>query len=161
MVFSYLWGIFQGVNYRGRVIVAHARLWIKGSKQRNTECAANYVFLSVAKALSWRAIFFASFLSSFSLPRRQWYITSEPMAQGRSLSPLISIPTHSDLPHVLFMAIKLWNVHKSDCWITPFFTRDSGMKTLTESRLISSVFLNVYLDFISVLDKQTGSGSWL
>lgn len=58
MVFSYLWGIFQGVNYRGRVIVAHARLWIQGSKQRNAGCAANHVFR--ARALCCKSYFLES-----------------------------------------------------------------------------------------------------
>lgn len=43
MVFSYLWEIFQGVHYRGHVIVAHAWLWIQGSTQ--TQCATSRIFV--------------------------------------------------------------------------------------------------------------------
>lgn len=43
MVFSYLWEIFQGVNYRGHVIVAHACLWIQGRAQRLADYAASHI----------------------------------------------------------------------------------------------------------------------
>lgn len=63
MAFSYLWEIFQGVNYRGRVIVAHACLWIQGSTQTHTEYAASSIFvhthsLLLIEAIWQRLIFF-------------------------------------------------------------------------------------------------------
>lgn len=61
-VFSYLWGIFRGVNHRGRVIVGHARLWIQGSKRRKAECAANYVF-SCSRSLLQKLFLGESFSS--------------------------------------------------------------------------------------------------
>lgn len=152
--FSYLWGIFRGVNYRGRVIASQNKEetnWVWGCCSRwgageegigrGSGGGGGGYHSFFASFLSWRVIS-CLLLSTQLSPSRQRCTTSEPTAWGaspsHSLFSLISIPTRSDLPYDLFMAIKLWNVHQSDCGITPFLTLDSGKETPAESRLTSS-----------------------
>lgn len=134
-LFSYLWGNFQGVSYRGRVIASRNK---RGDRTEVEAAAAERTSFWVC----WLS-FLESFPARFSPPTyqrsRQRRTTSEPTAWGASLSSCsFPIPTRSDLPYDLFMAIKLWNVHQSDCRIALFVTSDSGKETPAESRLGSS-----------------------